>query len=53
MDREFYVVQSEIYADESPDGILEYNYQKGMDETPTMVCLDWAVMKIHGLTLCA
>lgn len=37
MDKEFYVMQSEIYGDEGEDGVLEFNYQKGLDEAPTMV----------------
>lgn len=38
VDREFAVVQSEIYGDPSKDGkTLEFSYEKGVDENATMV----------------
>lgn len=36
-DREYYVVQSEFYADETPDGKLVYSSTKADAETPTFM----------------
>jgi copper-containing nitrite reductase len=37
VDQEFAVCQSEIYADEINPQTYEFSYQKGMDESPTLV----------------
>lgn len=45
VDKEFYVMQSEFYTEESPTdpNLLEFDYQKGLDEKPTHVVFNGQV----------
>ncbi|KAG2435997.1 hypothetical protein HYH02_011710 [Chlamydomonas schloesseri] len=50
VDKEFYVVQSEIYATKSTEtkGMLEYSYVDGLDEKPLKVVFNGAEGALQG-----
>ncbi|KAG2426177.1 hypothetical protein HXX76_013158 [Chlamydomonas incerta] len=52
VDKEFYVLQSEIYATESSEtkGMLEYSYVDGLDEKPRKVVFNGAEGALQGRT---
>jgi nitrite reductase (NO-forming) len=47
VDKEFYVMQGEIYADEKPNDLFEFSYEKLINETPTFMVFNG---KARGLT---
>jgi len=49
-DKEFYILQSEIYTDEPAKGsnLLELSYQKGMEENPSYVVFNGRVKSMQN-----
>jgi copper-containing nitrite reductase len=50
VDREFYVMQSEIYTKDAPEDaeFLEYSHEKGLEERPTFVIFNGRVGSLMG-----
>jgi copper-containing nitrite reductase len=50
VDREFYVMQSEIYTKDAPEDadFLEYSHEKGLQERPTFVVFNGRVNSLTG-----
>jgi len=50
VDREFYVMQSEVYTKDAPEDaeFLEYSHEKGLQERPTFVVFNGRVNSLTG-----
>ncbi|HVM60303.1 MAG TPA: copper-containing nitrite reductase [Verrucomicrobiae bacterium] len=50
VDREFYVMQSEVYTKDAPEDaeFLEYSHEKGLEERPTFVVFNGHVNSLTG-----